>query len=562
MKHSPQAYRQQAHAALLTGDVAQAEHIYREALSTWPSDPVLWNSAGNTAMRGGNATLAEERFAHAQRLEPDNLEFCVNRAIALGRIGAAAKALALLEDNEDTALRQRDARYCSVRAGLMRDIGRLDDSAKWYDVALSFDSHRPIAANGRARVALERSEPGAVSTYDRALALTPSNPELWLGKAQALDGEGRTEEARALAEALVAQTPHWVDALRFLAQLRHSAGDPDFAAPFARAEECVSTDPAIRIAHCVALAGVDRFAEAADVAARARKAFPDDERFAMLEAVHAGEAGDWNRANAIWHATQTEGPHRDLQEARHWLRANEAERAAGLLERAIAMLPGNVAAWALLGVAWRILGDPRAAWLHQQEGLVQFLPLRDADTLLPLLMPALHHLHDESAAPLGQSLRGGTQTRGGLFARHEPIYARLSDSVTATLEDYREALPALDRDHPLLALRDVNWRIAGSWSVRLSGGGDFHTSHIHSHGRISSALYLEVPDEVDDAGQPGWLEIGRPPADLGLEIPPLSTIRPMSGYLALFPSTLYHGTRPFGAGTRLTVAFDVDAPGG
>jgi hypothetical protein len=34
-------------------------------------------------------------------------------------------------------------------------------------------------------------------------------------------------------------------------------------------------------------------------------------------------------------------------------------------------------------------------------------------------------------------------------------------------------------------------------------------------------------------------------------------IRPHVGRLALFPSTLFHGTRPFSAGERMTVAFDV-----
>lgn len=560
MKQSVQAFRQQAHAALSSGDATRAEQIYREALAAWPSDPGLWNGAGNAAMRGSDPALAEKRFAEAERLDPGNLEYIVNRAIALGQTGETSQALVLLEFSENTALRQRDARYCSVRGGLLRDIGRLGDSARWYDAALSFDPRRPVAASGRARIALERSEPDAVAAYDHALALNPSDPELWLGKAQALDAAGRAAEAHVIVEALVAQAPHWVDALRFLAQLRHGAGDPDYAAPFVVAEERMPADAAIRVAHCAVLAGVDRFAQAADVAARARATFPGDERFAMLEAIHAGEAGDWDRANAIWLSMQTSGPHRDLQEARHWLRARDANRAQGLLQRVIAALPGNVSAWALLGVAWRMLDDPRAAWLHEQEGLVQFIPLRDAETLLPILVPALHNLHDKSAAPLGQSLRGGTQTRGGLFDRHEPIYAQLRDAVVASLEDYRASLPAKDDAHPLLALRDAEWRIAGSWSVRLAGGGDFHTSHVHSNGKLSSALYLDVPAEVDQANQPGWLEIGRPPADLGLDLPPLRAIQPLTGHLALFPSTLYHGTRPFGAGTRLTVAFDVDAP--
>jgi hypothetical protein len=41
-----------------------------------------------------------------------------------------------------------------------------------------------------------------------------------------------------------------------------------------------------------------------------------------------------------------------------------------------------------------------------------------------------------------------------------------------------------------------------------------------------------------------------------LDLEPLEAIKPEPGYLALFPSTLYHGTRPFGDAERMTVAFD------
>jgi hypothetical protein len=121
-------------------------------------------------------------------------------------------------------------------------------------------------------------------------------------------------------------------------------------------------------------------------------------------------------------------------------------------------------------------------------------------------------------------------------------------------------LPAADSAHPLLRHRDDIWRLAGSWSVRLSGGGDFHTSHIHPQGLVSSALYLEVPPANGQAAQEGWLEVGRPPPDLRLDLPPLQIIEPKPGHLALFPSTLYHGTRPFSTGRRMTAAFDVTLP--
>ncbi len=68
-----------------------------------------------------------------------------------------------------------------------------------------------------------------------------------------------------------------------------------------------------------------------------------------------------------------------------------------------------------------------------------------------------------------------------------------------------------------------------------------------------------MPDEVDADGQPGWLELGNPPPGLAEGLGSLHTVRPQPGTLVLFPSTLYHGTRPITQGTRMTVAFDVSA---
>jgi hypothetical protein len=185
-------------------------------------------------------------------------------------------------------------------------------------------------------------------------------------------------------------------------------------------------------------------------------------------------------------------------------------------------------------------------------------PLPAGEEVLAAVVPVLHRLHDGSAFPLGQSLRGGTQTRGNLFQRTEPELARLQETLMAALEDYRAKLPPADPAHPLLRHRDTSWAITGSWSVRLSGGGDYHAPHLHPQGIISSALYCELPDGLGDKeDRPGWIELGRPAPDLRLDLEPLYALQPHQAHLALFPSTLYHGTRPFTEGRRLTVAFDV-----
>jgi hypothetical protein len=96
-----------------------------------------------------------------------------------------------------------------------------------------------------------------------------------------------------------------------------------------------------------------------------------------------------------------------------------------------------------------------------------------------------------------------------------------------------------------------------SWSVRFTGSGH-HAAHFHPGGIFSSACYIVVPETVTDSqDQSGWLELGRPPTELGLDVPPIATFEPKPGRLVLFPSFLFHGTRPFSGRERLSVAFDL-----
>jgi hypothetical protein len=108
--------------------------------------------------------------------------------------------------------------------------------------------------------------------------------------------------------------------------------------------------------------------------------------------------------------------------------------------------------------------------------------------------------------------------------------------------------------------RDRKTRFSGSWSVRLRSGGH-HSNHVHPQGWISSALYIALPRKGPaDSDESGWLTLGQPDELLRIDLPPCRTIEPKVGQLALFPSSMWHGTVPFSDGERLTVAFDVAPP--
>lgn len=535
---------------------AAALQAASEALAQHPRDAQLSNMVGNLAMRAGLAETAQRHFAAAARLAPERRDYAINHAIALASLGRHREALDALEAHRESG--RSDARFCASYAHSAKALGRLALAAEWYERALALEPRHPRAALGRARVAIERCEPDARARFEAAIAANRADPFAWLGLAQVFELEGQLDEALRLGTQIAAQMPEWIDALQFLAQLRLARAEADFTQDYRRAVERHPKAKPVWIDWMAQLAALDEAEAAHEVARQARRQFPDDPQIMLFEATYASEAGRDKEAEAIFAALELDTLARCLQEARHRIRTGAIDRAQNLLDRALEHDPGSISAWALLGIVWRLSGDERADWLHGQAGLFGSKPLVDFGGVLDAARPLLHRLHDNASFPLGQSLRGGTQTRGNLFDRTDKEIAALHEAILASLEIYRKDLPPFDERHPLLRHRDKPWRIKGSWSVRLAGGGDYHASHIHPQGIVSSALYVESFDRAaGEDPQAGWLEIGRPPPDLRLDLEPLTVIEPKPATLALFPSTLYHGTRPFRQGRRMTVAFDI-----
>ena len=553
MISSPHDVIAAAQEAAGRGDNSRASAILQAGLGKFPADLALLGRAASFALSRQDHQQAVDLYRRAISLAPKNDDLKLDLVIALTAAGSPAAALKLALGLE--ASMQGQPRYWSSRANAARQAGDMDEAAASYDRCLLLKPDHPRALHGRARVALVRGEENALLRFDRALGIHPGEADLWLGRAQALDAAGKGEEAMALAAQLVDKAPQWIDALDLYSQLLCAAGEPEIDRHFFQAARRMPNVAAIPAAHIRHLTRREQHKEASAIAEEAKSRFPDHRIFELACASSAGMAGELELADKLFEEIEWQSPELSLQRGRHRLRRGDLEEAERLLSAATLDTETAHTAYALLGILWRLNEDERAVWLHEQAGLVQMLKLPDAENVLQAVMPTLTALHEGSSFPVGLSLRGGTQTRHILFQRHEAELQQLRVAVEQALEIYRSGLPDHDRGHPLLQHRNKQWYMPGSWSVRLNGG-DHHASHIHPQGAISSALYVMIPASIaDDAG--GLLELGRPPADLMLVLEPLCVLQPRQGHLALFPSTLYHGTTPFGTGIRITVAFDV-----
>lgn len=435
------------------------------------------------------------------------------------------------------------------------DIGDAAAAAAAFDRALELRPDDPTALRGRARVALERAEADVLDRYAAALGASPGDPQLVLESTEARIGAGDTGAIDEFADT-AARLPEWsegqIAVARMLWESRQDQGFDDHVRRLLRGEPG-------RIdlweQYVGLLAGCGRYEAAADAARDARSLAGGGAAFALLEAVNAGRAGDVARADALLASVPSSFPGRALHESVHRIRRGELDAARAAIDSALSRNPSDIGAWAVAELIWRKLADPRSAWLSGQEGLVAKLELGLAPDRFEAIRALLRHLHRTGVQMVEQSVRSGTQTRWRLFDRPEPELAELKAAIEAAIGDYVAALPPADERHPLLRHRDARLAITGSWSVRLTRSG-YHVSHIHPKGLISSACYFEVPGPGSAPGE-GALELGGPPPDLKLDLKPLHVLAPRPGLLVLFPSYLHHGTRPFTAGERLSVAFDV-----
>jgi uncharacterized protein (TIGR02466 family) len=356
--------------------------------------------------------------------------------------------------------------------------------------------------------------------------------------------------------------PEVTTAQERLAELRAEAGEGEaFADAYAAALRERPRDKALRLSHATSLARAGHPQKALESIEAARALFGDDRDFMLLEVFVATHEGLSDRAGAILDRLD-DLPDAQLARGQHRLQTGQPREAKRFLEASVQADPFNVMGWAVLALAWRLVGDPRHAWLCEQPGLYSSIDLGLSGAELTRLADVLRTLHRARCHPVGQSLRGGTQTRGNLLSRREPEIVALGTRLGEAVRSHVANLPRADPHHPLLRHRHSELTFGASWSVRLADGG-FHVAHVHPGGVMSSACYISLPERLgEDDAQEGWLEVGRPPPQLKVDLPPIATVEPRPGKLVLFPSYVFHGTRPFRAGERLSVAFDVVAPDG
>jgi tetratricopeptide (TPR) repeat protein len=459
------------------------------------------------------------------------------------------------------AEKHRDALLWQWTALLQRALDDHEGALQSFAEAARLAPDNVKIAQGFAQTAMEAGLP-AVELFQRARSLAPRNGAILVGLAAARAAVGDGERAASDLRDVVDRAPSWTYGHEQLGQLLSTLGRANEAT--SSLEHAIQRFPTAAglweaLLHVQLRRGA--YESLREIVERARTAGVSLPEFAIYEAIHAAEYSDDVYPPALFDAAPPQfASALETWRIRHLLRLGALEPLLPLIDQGLKGAHSHEL-WAYAATAWRMAQDARSEWLEADESLVQVIDLSLELPPLDELAATLRALHLARGEYLDQSVRGGTQTDGPLFSRVDPVIRHLRQAVARAVTAYVAQLPPVDPDHPLLRhRRDRTVRFSGSWSVRLRSGGH-HSNHVHPQGWISSALYVALPErtsgEADDAG---WLTLGEPDEKLRLDLGPRRKIEPMPGQLVLFPSWMWHGTRSFAKGERLTVAFDVAPP--
>lgn len=549
------------------------------------------------AIQAGHAALQRGDLAEARR----HLK-SINHPKAMHLLALVEKSAGKLQTAFDLLRRAaardpNDAELANNFALLAQEVGEPDVAETAFRRALNLKPSFHQARSGLARllIDLERWQ-DALSHYDELATSAPENLSIRYGRGTALLGLGKVEVAEALFDALI-QEGHQESQLHFMrARCRLELGRVDDAltdlkiahgaAPNAfslkalagtywmtgnnQAFDALMREAAalpnliVVAAEILRQSGAPEKALAALDAARATLELPADS-FAIAASAHIDRQDAGMAETAARRCLAKDAGNRSATRnlVTSLLMQGDATQAIPLIEKMRRAAPTDQQWIAYEATALRLLQSERYSTLVDLERHVRAydLPVPDGfpdiESFNAAFLATLEHWHDYEMHPLDQSLRHGSQTPRNLRTIDDPVINAFHRALDIPIRQYMNDV-GRDADHPLTARNTGRYKIAGSWSVRLSGGGR-HVNHVHPEGWISSAYYVSLPDEVQlDSERCGWIKFAEPPFDTQPASPPQKWICPLPGMLVLFPSFLWHGTQAIhDDSVRVTAAFDV-----
>jgi protein O-GlcNAc transferase len=260
---------QRALAALQSGNVKDAERLFKAILRTQPRHVAALNLLGIVLTRLG-------RFAEAETYLRQALQEHAGSDATLCNYGIVLKALnrpveALKSFTQALAINPKVAETWISRGVAFNDLNRFDEAIEDFGRAIQLNpSHAEAYFNtGKSLAALRRPDQ-AVAAFDKALALKPDLAEGWIACGNAYCELRRYDEGLAAYDRALALQPKWAAAYcnRGAALLDMER----YAEALASSDQAILLAPDLALAHSNrggALVGLKQYAQALESCDRA-----------------------------------------------------------------------------------------------------------------------------------------------------------------------------------------------------------------------------------------------------------------------------------------------------
>lgn len=538
----------------------------RDSLRAEPRQPHVHNNLANCLKRTGDFEGAVEHYLAALKQNPDYQEARRN----LASLHLDLREYEMAEEVIMAGLQQSPGDPSLLNLLGLAKQGRNDYNAavESYSKALDAKPDFSIARHNLGVAYRLNNRPNqALACYGMLIDKGMESFQLFQNMGNAYADLGRLEEAINCYRKVLAHNPLYVDAHHNLSTLLWSLGDDEnFLDSYEQAFARGQINDELALSYIETLLTVERPRDAFEFLARNNVTDPWDARYCDFFARCHLALGNLDEALRFHDRACQFDNAPSVYTVNHAVTLMVADRIAeaqSLLEPINTAEPDNQMALAYLSLCWRHTGDDRGKSVNDYANLVGEFDLPVPDGYVDIagfnrhLNDYLTGLHTSKHHPYEQTLRGGTQTQGNLFGRDDDVVVALAAAIRQTIDLYLQTLRANGSILP--AFRHTNrFEFSASWSVRLKREG-FHTMHFHPMGRISSAYYVDLPDEIGDGSdRSGWIKFGEPDRDFPAGFQAEHFARPRAGKLVLFPSYMWHGTVPFESDhPRTTVAFDV-----
>lgn len=544
------------------GATKKALQAFETSLRLQPAQPHTWNNLANLHLQCENYEQAIKAYRKALQIDNNYDNARLNLALALTR---AKKFPESLEHLSKLQIKHPDNPQILIGIGdNLRELKKNKEALDAYKKALnvSRDQFLPLFKIGLTHKKAKQLEKARLF-FEKSLKLHPNSITVLHNLASTEAADGNLKKAIQLYKKCIQLEPANPDHHRWLNKLLWMCESHEFLNSYEAISESLRYQPDIIIEKSKfhRLAGeINKAEEELERAISYGHNTP--ELLAELSAVYRASGRLSKSISLLEKPAQHERNQSILRDelGHAYLQSGDFKKCKQIYSDLVNLFPLNQGFWCMYATTTQQLGDPIADELLDYNQLVRTVEIPPPSGFSSIhkfnlvLAKHLEKLHNTKREPIDQSISGGTQTLNDLFDIDDPIIQKLKQSLKTAILDHTSRLEPR-KGHPFLGRLPKNIEFSGSWSVNLKRHG-YHLSHFHTDGWISSAYYIEVPQDIEKNGE-GWIEFGKPAFPVPNKEHADYAIKPKEGMLVLFPSYMWHGTRPFtSSNRRLTIAFD------